>query len=77
MDREVEISKEEINLAVSVACMAICGPTPGFKGRTFKLCVWTERQTDIDRQTIRQTNRNGRSKIIIIIILTPNQTFIQ
>ena len=26
-------------LAVSVACMAICWPTPGFKGRTWKLCV--------------------------------------
>ena len=24
---------------VSVACMAIYWPTPGFKGRTFKLCV--------------------------------------
>ena len=27
------------SLAVSVACMAIYWPTPGFKGRTFKLCV--------------------------------------
>ena len=26
-------------MAVSVACMAICCPIPGFKGRTFKLCV--------------------------------------
>ena len=26
-------------MAVSVACMAIYWPTPGFKGRTFKLCV--------------------------------------
>ena len=26
-------------LAVSVACMAIYWPTPGFKVRTFKLCV--------------------------------------
>ena len=36
----VEISKEEL-LAVSVACMAIHRPTPGPKGRTFKLCVLT------------------------------------
>ena len=28
------------SLAVSVACMAIYRPTPGFKGRTFKLCVF-------------------------------------
>ena len=28
-------------LAVSVACMATYQPTPGFKGRTFKLCVLT------------------------------------
>ena len=27
------------SLAVSVACMAIYWPTPGFKGRTFKLCI--------------------------------------
>ena len=31
------------SLAVSVACMAIYWPTPGFKGRTFKLCVLTRR----------------------------------
>ena len=30
------------SLAVSIACMAIHGPTPGFKGRTFKLCVLTK-----------------------------------
>ena len=35
----VEIRKEF--LAVSVACMAIYWPTPGLKGRTFKLCVLT------------------------------------
>ena len=29
------------SLAVSVACMAIYRPTPGLKGRTFKLCVLT------------------------------------
>ena len=29
------------SLAVSVASMAIYSPTPGFKGRTFKLCVLT------------------------------------
>ena len=40
MDRKVEISKEE-TLAVSEACMATYWPTPGFKGRTFKLCVLT------------------------------------
>ena len=34
----VEIKKKF--LAVSVACMAIYWPTPGFKGRTFKLCVF-------------------------------------
>ena len=34
----VEINKEK-SLAVSVACMAIYLPTPGFKGRTFKFCV--------------------------------------
>ena len=28
-------------MAVSVACMAIYLPTPGFKGRPFKLCVLT------------------------------------
>ena len=33
----VEISKEDF-LAVSVACMAIYLPSPGYKGRTFKLC---------------------------------------
>ena len=27
------------SLAVSVACMAIYWPTPGFKGRIFQLCV--------------------------------------
>ena len=27
------------SLAVSVACMAIYWPTPGFKGRTYKLCA--------------------------------------
>ena len=32
----VEISEEEI-LAVGVACMAIYGPAPGLKGRTFEL----------------------------------------
>ena len=30
------------SLAVSVACMAVYRPTPGFKGRTFKLCVLTK-----------------------------------
>ena len=35
----VEIRKK--SLAVSVACMAIYWPTPGLKGRTFKLCVLT------------------------------------
>ena len=37
----VEISNEEKSLTVSVACMAIYWPTPGFKRRTFKLCVLT------------------------------------
>ena len=32
----VEINKK--SLAVSIACMAIYWPTPGFKGRTFKHC---------------------------------------
>ena len=41
MDRMVEIDKEKKSLAVSVACMAIYCPTPGFKGRTFKLRVLT------------------------------------
>ena len=31
----------EKSLAVSAACMATYWPTPGFKGRTFKLCVLT------------------------------------
>ena len=35
----VEIRKK--SQAVSVACMAIYWPTPGIKGRTFKLCVLT------------------------------------
>ena len=35
----VEINKK--SLAVCVACMATDWPTPGFKGRTFKLCVVT------------------------------------
>ena len=30
-----------MHLAVSVTCMAIYWPSPGFKGRTFKLCVLT------------------------------------
>ena len=34
----VEITMKK-SLAVSVACMAIYWPTPGFNGRTFKLCV--------------------------------------
>ena len=38
--KRVEISKEE-SPAVSVARMAIHWPTPGFKGKTFKLCVLT------------------------------------
>ena len=67
----VEISKEEWVsllvlqaqsarkkfLAVSVACMAIYWPTPGFKGRTFKLCVLT------------RWNFNSRVGIIMIIII--------
>ena len=36
----LKISKEK-SLAVSVACMAIYCPTPGFKGKMFKLCVLT------------------------------------
>ena len=40
MDRKCR-NKEEKSLAVSVACMVIYWPTPGFKGRTFKLCVLT------------------------------------
>ena len=36
----IEISKEKIP-AVIVACMALYWPTPGFKGRTFQLCVLT------------------------------------
>ena len=35
--RRVEIGKKF--LAVSVACMAIYWPSPGFEGKTFKLCV--------------------------------------
>ena len=35
--RRVEISKK--SLAVGVACMAIYGPAPGFKGRTIGLWV--------------------------------------
>ena len=34
-------NKEEKSLTVSVACMAIFWPTPGFKGKTFKLSVLT------------------------------------
>ena len=34
----VEIGQKK-SLAVDIACMAIYWPTPGFKGRTFKLCV--------------------------------------
>ena len=37
----VEYARQK-SLAVSVACMAIHWPTPGFKGRTFKVCVLTE-----------------------------------
>ena len=40
MDRKCR-NKQERSLAVSVACMAIYWPTPGFKGRTFKLYVLT------------------------------------
>ena len=42
MDRKCTNKQErKKSLAVSVACMAIYWPTPGFKGRTFKLCVLT------------------------------------
>ena len=37
--RRVEIRKK--SLAVCIACMALYWPTPGFKGRTFKLCILT------------------------------------
>ena len=40
MDRKCRNKQErKESLAVSVACMAIYCPTPGFKERTFKLCV--------------------------------------
>ena len=35
------VERRKKSLAVSVACMAIYWPTPGLKGRTFKLCVLT------------------------------------
>ena len=38
-EREKEARKK--SLVVSIACIAIYRPTPGFKGRTFKLCVLT------------------------------------
>ena len=42
MDRKCRNKQErKKSLAVSVACMAIYWPTPGFKGRTFKLWVLT------------------------------------
>ena len=41
MDRKVEIRKKF--MAVSTACMAIYWPSPGFRGRTFKLCVLSRR----------------------------------
>ena len=42
IDRKCRNKQErKKSLAVSVACMAIYWPTPGFKGRTFKLCVLT------------------------------------
>ncbi len=42
MDRKCRNKQErKKSLAVSVACMAIYWPTPGFKRRTFKLCVLT------------------------------------
>ena len=42
MDQKCRNKQERKNsLAVSVACIAIYWPIPGFKGRTFKLCVLT------------------------------------
>ena len=42
MDRKCRNEQErKKSLAISVACMAIYWLTPGFKGRTFKLCVLT------------------------------------
>ena len=42
MDRKCRNKQErKKSPAVSVACMAIYWPTPGLKGRTFKLCVLT------------------------------------
>ena len=39
MDRTDRNKQGKKSLAVSVACMAIYWPSPGFRGRTFKLCV--------------------------------------
>ena len=41
MDRKCRNKQGKKSLAISVACMAVCRPTPGFKGRTFRLCVLT------------------------------------
>ena len=40
-ERTGRVEIREKSLAVSVACVAIYWPTPGFKGRTFKLYVLT------------------------------------
>ena len=41
MDRMGRNKQGKNSLAVSVAYMALYWPTPGFKGKTFKLCVLT------------------------------------
>ena len=56
------------SLAISVACMAIYWPTPGFKGRNFKalcsLCVRSSPLRDLhgkrDKQTDKQPGRQKR-----------------
>ena len=41
MDRKGRSKHGKKSLAVNVACMTMYWPTPGFKGRTFTLCVLT------------------------------------
>ena len=57
----VEIRKK--SLAVSVACMAIYWPTPGLKGRTFKLCVLT--RSDFNFCVRSSPLRGSRSKWVL------------
>ena len=61
-------------LAVSVACLATCWPTPGFKGRTFKLCVLTRRDFNFFvRSSPLRVERGNRNRIIYVVHCLDNK----